>query len=67
MQLTPDAILQAALNLPDSERLELATRLLDSVPPEAASVDDPDFMAEMDRRFNDGSPTKPWSEIRDRK
>jgi len=67
MQLTPDNILQAALNLPDNERLDLAARLLDTVPPDTLSVDDPDFIAEMDRRFNDGSPTIPWSEIRDAK
>jgi putative addiction module component (TIGR02574 family) len=66
MQLTPDTIFEAALNLPDSERLALATRLLDTVPPEIMSIDEPEFIAELDRRFNDGSPTIPWSEIRDR-
>lgn len=67
MQLTPDSILQAALSLPESERLDLAAQLLDTVPPGALSMDDPDFIAELDRRFNDGSPTIPWSEIRDAK
>ena len=66
MQLTPDALYEAALKLSEGERLELATRLLDTVPPEMLSVDDPNFIAEMDRRFNDGEPTIPWSEIRDR-
>jgi hypothetical protein len=66
MQLTPEMIYEAALGLPESERLDLATRLLDTVPPEMLSEDDPDFLAELDRRFNDGSPTIPWSEIRDR-
>jgi hypothetical protein len=66
MQLTPDMIFEAALNLPDGERLDLATRLLDTVPPEITSADDPDFIAELNRRFDDGSPTIPWSEIRDR-
>ena len=65
MQLTPESILEAALKLPENERLDLAARLLDTVPPEILSVDDPDFIDEMDRRFNDGSPTIPWSEIRD--
>jgi hypothetical protein len=65
MQLTPDMIFEAALHLPDSERLELATRLLDTVPPDLMSVDDPEFIAELNRRFEDGSPTIPWSEIRD--
>ena len=67
MQLTPEALYEAALKLPESERLDLATRLLDTVPPGIISEDDPDFNAELDRRFNDGSPTKPWSEIRDEK
>ena len=65
MQWTPETILAAALNLPESDGLELATRLLDTVPDELLSVEDPDFIVELDRRFNDGSPTIPWSEIRD--
>ena len=67
MQLTPDTIFEAALNLPDNQRLDLAARLLDTVPPGIMSIDDPELIAELDRRFNDGSPTIPWSEIRDRK
>ena len=65
MQLTPESILEAALKLPENERLDLAARLLDTVPPEIMSVDDPEFIDELDRRFNDGSPTIPWPEIRD--
>jgi hypothetical protein len=65
MQLTPDMIYEAAMNLPENERLDLAARLLDTVPPGILSDDDPDFIAELDRRFNDGSPTIQWSEIRD--
>jgi putative addiction module component (TIGR02574 family) len=67
MQLTPEAIFEAAMNLPENERLDLASRLMDTVPPGIVSTDDPNFVAELDRRFNDGSPTIPWSEIRDRK
>ena len=67
MQLTPDAIFEAAMALPENERLDLASRLLDTVPPGIMSSDDPEFIAELDRRFNDGSPTIPWSDIRDRK
>jgi hypothetical protein len=65
MQLTPDMIYEAAMNLPENERLDLAARLLDTVPPGILSEDGPDFIAQLDRRFNDGSPTIPWSEIRD--
>ena len=67
MQMTSDALFEAALKLSENERLDLAARLLDTVPPGIISEDDPDFAAELDRRFNDGSPTKPWSEIRDRR
>ena len=66
MQLTPDAIYEAAMALPESERFDLVSRLLDTIPPGALSMDDPEFVAELDRRFNDGSPTVPWTEIRDR-
>jgi hypothetical protein len=66
MQLTPEALFEAAMNLPEEQRLDLAARLLDTVPPGLLSEDDPDFIAELDRRFNDGSPGIPWSEIRDR-
>jgi putative addiction module component (TIGR02574 family) len=67
MQLTPETIFEAAMALPESERLDLASRLMDTVPPDIMSTDDPDFVAELERRFNDGAPTIPWSEIRDRK
>jgi hypothetical protein len=66
MQFTPETLFEAAMNLPEGQRLDLAARLLDTVPPGILSEDDPDFIAELDRRFNDGSPTIPWSEIRDR-
>jgi hypothetical protein len=66
MQLTPEAIYEAAMSLPENERLDLASRLLDTIPPGIMSADDPEFIAELDRRFHDGSPTIPWSEIRDR-
>lgn len=66
MQLSSESIFEAALQLPESDRLELATRLLDTVPPETMSIDDPEFIVELDRRLSDGSPTIPWSEIRNR-
>ena len=66
MDVTPEALHEAAMKLPENERLNLVTRLLDTVPPGITSNDDPDFIEELDRRFNDGTPTIPWSEIRDR-
>jgi hypothetical protein len=64
MHLTPDAILEAAMNLPENERLDLAARLLDSVPPGILSIDDPDLIAELDRRATDDSGAIPWSELK---
>jgi|tagenome__1003787_1003787.scaffolds.fasta_scaffold20351660_2 hypothetical protein len=66
MQLNLDALYEAAMKLPDNERLDLAARLLDTMPPGIMSEDDPGFIEELERRFNDASPTVPWSEIRDR-
>ena len=66
MQLTPDMIFEAAMNLPENERLDLAARLMDTVPPGIMSEDDPGFLAELESRFNDNSPTILWTEIRDR-
>ena len=67
MQLNCDALYEAALKLPENERLDLAARLLDTVPPDVLSADDEDFVEELERRFNDGSPSRPWDEIRDQK
>jgi hypothetical protein len=66
MQLTPDAIFEAAMNLPENERLDLASRLLDTVPPELnlLSLDDPNLIEELDRRAADDSGAIPWSELK---
>jgi len=64
MQLTPDALYEAALQLPEGERLDLAVRLMDTVPPGMLSEDDVDFLAELDRRAADDSDSIPWSELK---
>ena len=48
-----EEVLAVALNLSESERVYVATRLLESVPDsdEQISMDDPDFFEELDRRF----------------
>jgi hypothetical protein len=38
--MTPDALFEAALKLPENERLDLAARLLDTVPPGIIWEDD---------------------------
>ena len=66
MQETPDAIFEAAVRLPENERLELVTRLMDTLPAELdlLSMDDPNLIEELDRRSADDAPGIPWSEIR---
>ncbi len=59
-------LLKTALLLPESDRILLATQLMDSVEgsPPGLSLDDPDFEAELERRFNDGAPGVPWDVVR---
>lgn len=61
-----DAILDAALQLPEDARLSLVSRLLESLPPEdmALSVDDPRLGEELDRRFADSEGIVPWSDLK---
>lgn len=68
MQLTPDLILEAALRLPEGDRLDLAYRLLDTLPPEPdlLTLDDPNLIAELDRRAADDSGSMPWSELKNK-
>ena len=49
----PQEILDAALGLPEDDRFELVTQLLDSFPNDnfVGSLDDPGLLDEWDRRF----------------
>lgn len=62
------SILETALSLPETERLVIAERLLESVPDDAESPDDEAFATELDRRWaefeRDPSVAVPWSEVR---
>lgn len=66
MQLTPDSIFEAALRLPEGDRLDLAHRLLDTLPPEPElmSLDDPKLIEKLDRRAADDSGSVPWSQLK---
>ncbi len=66
MQTDPQAILAAAMQLPESDRLVLASRLMDSVPTEATSIafDDPELDAELERRLADSHPGISWAELK---
>jgi len=62
------AILQAALALPEAERELLVECLLESLDPPGEVMTDEEFAAELDRRVAelDADPSKaiPWSEVR---
>lgn len=66
MSSDPQAILDAAMQLPEDARLRLVSRLLESLPPEeeTLSVDDTDLVDELDRRFADGEGAIPWSDLK---
>lgn len=65
MSASRDEILNAALKLPDSDRLLIATRLLDTLPDDmpGLSEDDPGFLEELERRAQDTGATLPAVEL----
>jgi putative addiction module component (TIGR02574 family) len=67
MESTYNAIFEAALQLPESDRLTLVSRLLETMPTEdsSLSLDDPSLAEELDRRFADHAGSVPWSGLRD--
>ena len=66
MESTTEAILGAALKLPEDERLLLASRLLETVPdePYGLSLDDPDLLEELKRRSANQDGSIPWNQVR---
>ena len=66
MQLPAEAVLEAALGLPENERLALASRLLETIPVDDAtiSLDDDSLLEELERRFADREGEVDWSELR---
>jgi hypothetical protein len=65
MQSACDAVLEAAMRLPENERLVVALRLLKTSLPENAclSLDDASLLDELDRRFADHNGCVSWSEL----
>jgi hypothetical protein len=65
MASSPDEIIDAALKLPESDRLLIATRLLETLPDDflGLSEDDPGFLDELERRADDTEPTIPVSDL----
>jgi len=60
-----DQIFEAALKLPESERIVLITRLLQTIPSDelGLSLDRPDLLEELERRFNDPEGAVPYSKL----
>jgi putative addiction module component (TIGR02574 family) len=68
--MTPEhqALVHAALALPEAERAQLVEHLLESLVPEEASLTDDELFAELERRraeVEQGSVKPiPWSQVR---
>jgi hypothetical protein len=59
-------ILEAALRLSEPERIVLVTRLLETLPADelgGLSLDRPDLLEELERRFNDLEGAVPLSDL----
>lgn len=67
MPVTADEIVTSAIQLPESERLAIVSRLLETMGDEEdlPCVDDADFLEQMRRRLADPSGSVPWSQLRD--
>jgi hypothetical protein len=68
MQLDVTAILEAALRLPEGDRLAIVSRLLETVPADhsAWALDDPALIDELDRRMSAAEDSVPWPDLRAR-
>ena len=66
MATDPQAILDAALQLGDDDRMRLVSRLLESLPPEdsSLSIEAPDLTEELDRRFADDEGAISWTDLK---
>lgn len=67
MSATREDVLKAALSLSPADRLLIAEELMSTLPDVAdvGLIEDPEYIAELDRRWNDGSPRIPWSKVRE--
>ena len=66
MEHNANEIFEAALTLPEDDRLALASRLLDTTSAEGVglSLDDPSLIEELERRFSDRTGSVGWTELR---
>ncbi len=66
METATNTVLQAAMKLPENERLILVARLLETMPVDdgGTSLDDDSLVAELDRRFAEREHSHSWSDLR---
>jgi putative addiction module component (TIGR02574 family) len=68
MSSQTQAFVDAALSLPEAERILLVEQLLESISPEQVEMSDGEFLAELERRsadFERGTADAiPWSELK---
>jgi putative addiction module component (TIGR02574 family) len=69
MGLDYRAVLDAALRLSDEDRGMIAERLLETLSPDCAELNEDELATELDRRLqeakNDPSQSVSWNELRD--
>jgi hypothetical protein len=67
MEVSLETVMEAALQLPPSDQLQIASRLLETVIPDDGllHMDDPALLAEIERRSRESFDGIPWSELRD--
>lgn len=66
MSSTRAEVLKSAMDLSESDRLLLATELMETVPEDLLdwSIDDPGLIAELESRDGDGSPGISWESVK---
>lgn len=66
--MSPLNVVQAALALPENERMDLVERLLESFGPETDGIDEASFVAELRRRSDEIDKNLaelvPWSQLK---
>ena len=67
MPATREEILEAAMRLSDEDRFLIASELLETLPDDlpGLSCDDPDLLAQLERRSGDQEGSIPWEQLRD--
>ena len=71
MSITSQGVVEAALQLPEPERAQVVQKLLDSLGPDAETLVDDAWAAELERRlaeFQQGDvDSVPWSALKEQK